>query len=199
VANRLELLTEIADEVQVSVTCPPQARITVLGTIPSERSGDRLVCTLGNIRALFRRAVVFKAILPAAEVGEAVDFAVELSRTDMSGEPRRLGPVTCTQTFVKGRDNTSQKRDPRATIVVIMQWRLKLLRDLIVLNRQGRLREAGAYLAREMKFFERYAHGIPEAAPLLTELRLALPTVHRPWRDKPSASLLRRPRSAPGG
>ncbi len=199
VANRLELLTEIAEEVQVSVTCPPQARITVLGTIPSERSGDRLMCTLSNMRASSRRAVVLKAILPAAEVGETADFGVELSWMDMSGEPRRLGPVTRTQTFVRGKDNTPQKRDLDATMVVLMQWRLKLLRDLIALNRQGRLREAEAELAREMKFFDRYAHGIPEAASLLTELRLALPAVHRPWREKASAALARRPRTVPGG
>ena len=63
------------------------------------------------------------------------------------------------------------------------QWQRELLRDLIRLNRQGRLKEAEQYLAREMKFFERYVHDVEGAQTNLSELRLALPTVHRPWRE----------------
>ncbi len=53
--------------------------------------------------------------------------------------------------------------------------------NLINLNRQGRLREAEAYLATKMTFIERYAHGVPD---LVGQLRLALPAVHRLWRER---------------
>jgi hypothetical protein len=184
VANSLELLPEVAEDVEICVIGPPRTTITVLGTYSSERDGERLVCSLGNMRAASRRLVVLKAILPEGEEGATVNFAVELSWTDRSGRRHRTRPRNLTQTFARGAENTPQKRDPRATLTVLAQWRLKLLRDLIGLNRQGRLREAEAYLAREMKFFERYAYGVPEVAPLLTELRLALPAVHRPWRER---------------
>ena len=60
-------------------------------------------------------------------------------------------------------------------------------------------REAEAHLAREMKFMERYAHGVPDAAPLLAELRLALPTVHRPWRERPAPALAHLTKPIHGG
>ena len=41
-------------------------------------------------------------------------------------------------------------------------------------------------LIREMKFLERYVRGMPEAETLLSELRRALPTVHRPRRERQS-------------
>ena len=72
---------------------------------------------------------------------------------------------------------------------MLAQWQRKLLRDLIGFNRQGRLREAERHLAQEMRFFERYAYDVPGAEKYLLGLRLALPAVHRPWREQVAASL----------
>lgn len=184
VANRLELSPLVAEDVRVLVKAPPRTQVTVLGVLPSETSGRELVCSLGDLRAGSGRTVVFKVIAPEGEVGRAIPFEVELTWNGRNGQPRGSEPVITTLTFAMGRENTPQERDPRATLIVLSQWRLKLLSDLINLNRQSRLREAELHLAREMKFIERYAQDVPAAGPLLNELRQALPMVHRPWRER---------------
>jgi hypothetical protein len=184
-ANCLKLTPEVVQDAKVSVVLPPRTEAALIATIPSERDGERLVCELGNMRAGTRRLIVLKAVLPAGDVGERADFKVHLSWIDPSGTPQRIGPLVRTLAFASGRENTPQPRNQEATLAVLSQWQRKLLRDLIALNRQGRLREAEHYLAREMKFFERYAHGVQGAQRYLSGLRLALPAVHRPWRERP--------------
>jgi hypothetical protein len=76
-------------------------------------------------------------------------------------------------------------------LVVVDQWWLELIRHLIDLNGRDRFREAEDDLIREMRFLERYVHGMPQGEPLLSELRLALPRVHRPWRERPPPKALR--------
>ena len=198
-ANCLKLMPEVAEDVEVCVTSPPQTEVAVLGTISAERAGERLVCSLGNIRAGSRRQLVLKVILPEAEVDATADFAIELSWTDQSGRRQRTGPVIRTQTFARGRENTPQKRDLKTTLIVLAQWQRKVLRDLIAFNRQGRLREAEQYLAQEMKFLERYAYDVPADQELLRGLRLALPAVHRPWRERAAALLAGRTSTVHGG
>lgn len=186
--NCLKLVPEIAKDVEVCVIIPLRTEVEILGTTSSERSGERLVCSLGNIRAGSRRLLVLKVILPEAEIGTIANFAIELSWTDQSGCPQRIGPIVRTQTFARGRDNTPQKRDLKTTLIVLAQWQRKVLQDLISLNRQGRLRDAEHYLAQEMKFLERYAYDVPASQELLQGLRLALPAVYRPWRERAEAS-----------
>ena len=48
-SNCLRLSPEIAKDVEVCVTTPPQTEISVIGTISFERDGERLSCSLGNI------------------------------------------------------------------------------------------------------------------------------------------------------
>jgi Ca-activated chloride channel family protein len=187
-ANCLKLTPEVAREAKISVVLPPRVEATLVGTIPSERDGERLVCELGNMRAGTRRLIVVKAVLPAGGIGTRADFKIHLSWIDASGTPQRIPPLVRTLVFASGRENTPQPRNQEATLAVLSQWQRKLLRDLIALNRQGRLREAEYYLAREMKFFERYAHGVQGAQRYLSGLRLALPAVHRPWRERAVAS-----------
>jgi Ca-activated chloride channel homolog len=183
IANCLKLTSEVAQNVEIRVTIPPLTEVTVLGTVSSERNGERLVCDLGNLRAGSRRLLVIKTVLPEAEIGAQARFEVELSWTDRSGKRQQIGPLVRSQIFARGRENTPQKRNHGATLIVASQWQRQLLRDLIRFNRQGRLKEAEQYLAQEMKFFERYAHDVEGAQIYLSELRQALPTVHRPWRE----------------
>jgi len=183
IANCLKLTPEVAQGVEVCVTIPPRTEVMVLGPASAKRNGDRLVCKLGNLRAGARRLLVLKTLLPEAEVDAQARFEVELSWTDQSEKRQQTGPLIRSQIFSIGREDTPQKRNHDATWLVMSQWQRQLLRDLIRLNRQGRLKEAEQYLAREMKLFERYAHDVEDAERYLSELRLALPTVHRPWRD----------------
>ena len=182
IANCLKLTPEIAQGVEVCVTIPPLREITVLGTISPERNGDRLVCKFDNLCAGARRLLVLKTVLPEGKIDAQARFEVELSWTDQSGKRQRIGPLVRSQTFARGRENT-QKRNHHATLAVMSQWQRKLLCHLIDLHRQGSLKEAEQYLAREMKSFQRYAHDVEGAQTHLSELRLALPTVHRSWRE----------------
>lgn len=192
-ADRLELTPPVAQDARLLLTLPPGAKATVIGGSRFETNERTLNYPLGDIRAGARRTIVFKLVLPMGGVGAAAEFPVELHWTAEGGDARRVGPITKTLVYARGRDNTPQQRDRGSSLAVLEQWRLALLRDLISLNRQNRAREAEMHLARELRFIERYAHGLPGAERLMDELRRALPMVHRPWRERqpltPSARL----------
>ena len=87
-------------------------------------------------------------------------------------------------TLVEGARNNRQPLDEKASMAVATAWHADIVRTSAQMNRAGERRQARRYLERELRHFERYCGGVPEALPLLKEVAALKQNSDRSWDER---------------
>ena len=93
-------------------------------------------------------------------------------------------PAEVSFTFTEGARNSRQARNPDATMAAVRAWHADIVRTAARMNREGDRRAVKAYIERELRHFERYAEGLPDARDLLREIVLLRQNADRTWDER---------------
>ena len=88
----------------------------------------------------------------------------------MAPAPSRTGPCVAELGFIGSRENERQQRDDDRGMAVVLAWHAAVLRRAVALNRRADRQGGLQFLEQELPWMQRYARGLPDAAPLLEEL-----------------------------
>ena len=183
-ARSLELAPSVAEDMTLRFDVPEAVEIEPISELPPCGPHEKNCWCIGPLCSREARYVVVKVRLPGGEVGERIPLKAKLDWTDSKTGSTQVGPeIHETITFATGRQNTPQTRDHHASLIVAATWQSMIIRRLIEFNRTGHYREADSFIQKEMKFLERYCHGLKIPPALMDILGGNLLVAHRPWRE----------------
>ena len=83
-----ELLTVVARDPRLVISGPNQAAVDLLGGLPFEYDGDRLIVPLSHIFAREERQIFLRAVVLPGLAGSRFPIRGELAYRDLSGDPQ---------------------------------------------------------------------------------------------------------------
>ncbi|MBX3589948.1 MAG: VWA domain-containing protein [Burkholderiaceae bacterium] len=185
VAELRDMAHAAAEAVRVELRAPAGVRVVALGGFPTQSLNDGLACVIGSLPAGARRRAIFRLTCPAGKLGDALALQVSGAwRVPGSGAELQLDRLAPSVQFAPGRDNSAQSRDIASSIEVAQTWQADIVRAAIRMNRDGRVREAAAWLMQQLRHFERYARDLPGGAALIDELQRTARRVMRPMHER---------------
>jgi Ca-activated chloride channel family protein len=173
-----------AQNVTLTLSVPATARATLVGSAPVTVGAGSLAVFLGTLLAGRPREVVFKVTLPAGRPDDTLLFGLTARGLDPAGGELSALPAEVSFTFAEGARNTRQPRDVATAMAVVRGWQADILRTAARMNRDGAHRQVRAYVERELRYFERYCQGVPEAREALREVVLLARNADRAWDER---------------
>jgi len=168
-----DIYETVLDGVELQVSVPQGARITMLGKGDGELREDRLFFQLGPVQHEIERTAIFRVICPKALPGEKLEFTVGASGTPQGSGTRLMvdSPAAILRPAV-GVENTAQA--PNATLVplVARAWFAHVVTKAATMNRVRAYREAGRMIDKELKHFRLYVADIPDGPAMVAQLEL---------------------------
>ena len=173
-----------AQDVSIALHVPATAKAVFVGSAPTQVATGALSVSLGVLVADRPRACVFRVTLPAGKIDETLLFGVTARGTAPDGTALEARLREVVFTLVEGARNNRQPLDEKASMAVATAWHADIVRTSAQMNRAGERRQARRYLERELRHFERYCGGVPEALPLLKEVAALKQNSDRSWDER---------------
>ena len=153
---------------ETDVSLPPGVEVEAYGSAPSSRMGGTFTALLGSVLAGATRRLVLKVTFPKGRCGDRAVVEVA-TRWNWPGEQatQRGGTTRVEVAYADEAACGRQDRDEATAMIVAEQWRAHVMRRAMMLNQEGRLHEAKDYVMAELKWFERYCKGLPNAEALV--------------------------------
>lgn len=180
-----EAMAQVADAAVLTLDLPAGVRAEPLGLATMDAGGGQLRVSLGGLSAGVARTVVVRLFCPSGEPRRVLEIGLSGSATStVDGERLEAAQVASRLIFGMGRENDAQPRDMDLSILVARAWHAHVLRRAALLNRDSDVREAQAYLGRELSHFERYARDLPGGREMITQLELLRSRAGRRWGER---------------
>lgn len=173
-----------AQNVTVTLSVPATARAALMGSAPVTVGAGTLSVFAGTLLAGRARQFVFRGTLPAGRIDHTLLLGVSARGTSPAGDALEASSAEVSFTFTEGSRNSRQPRGPEATTAVLRAWHADIVRTAARMNREGDRRTVKAYVERELRHFERYAEGLPDARDLLREIVLLKQNADRTWDER---------------
>jgi Ca-activated chloride channel family protein len=173
-----------AQDVSIALHVPATAKAVFVGSAPTQVATGALSVSLGGFVGNRPRDCVFRVTLPEGKINETLLFGVTARGTAPDGTALEARPREVAFTLVEGARNNRQPRDEKTSMAVATAWHADIVRTSARMNRAGERRQARRYLERELRHFERYCGGMPEALPLLKEIAALKQNSDRSWDER---------------
>jgi Ca-activated chloride channel homolog len=167
-----DIATTVIERATVELRVPDGLQLSRIGRDHDSGETDgRRIFSLGAIQDGIERTMVFRIRCPALPPGERlpIEALVRGKAEDGSRLLAEALPVTLVSGI--GRDNNAQRRDETLALIVARTWSAEIVAKVARLNREGDRREARRFIERALRYFERYAEGLPDGGSLIHELR----------------------------
>ncbi len=168
-----DIFSTVAENVQVSIQFPTEFRVEILGNSSSIASSGQLTVDLGPLQNGIERAVVLKIFCPVAAVGQRFEFTANV-KAKSSEDGIQLQPQL-SSAILTAADRGSNARCQKSTelgLLVATHWQAHVLSQAGQMNRDRAFREAAAYVAGELQYFEKYVSGLPSGRELVRGLKV---------------------------
>jgi Ca-activated chloride channel family protein len=173
-----------AQDVAVTLLVPATARVKLVGSAPSTVGIGSLTVLAGTLLAGRPRHVVFRIALPSGRADESLLFGVTARGTSPTGAALEATPTEVALKFAVGAINSPQPRDEATSLIVAQTWHADIVRTAASMNRSGDRRHARHYVERQLRYFERYCDGLPNARELAREITLLRRNIDRSWDER---------------
>ena len=181
----------LLDRVRLRVTIPASIRAELIGPWSHSFGPGTLDVTCGTLLPGQTRRVVVRLHCPPGIARETLPLGVAASgslpnaaATGSETGVVEADPVTAVLRLAGGRENNAQRRDLERSLAVLWAWQAAVLRKSAALNRERDRRAARGFIERELRWFQRYAIGVPGADPLVAELVLLLRRAEEEWSER---------------
>jgi len=181
----------VLERVRLRITVPASIRAEVIGPWSHSFLPGTLDVTCGTLLPGQTRRIVVRLHCPPGIAGETLRLGVAASGDlpDAAVTPSDAGgveadPVEVGLCIASGRENNAQPRDLDRSLTVLRAWQAAVLRKSAMLNRERDRRAARGFIERELRWFQRYATGVPEAEPMVAELVLLLHRAEDEWSER---------------
>jgi hypothetical protein len=147
--------------------------------------------TCGTLLPGQTRRVAVRLHCPPGSPGESLLLGVAASG-DLpdaialagEGDVVEAEPVEVELRLAAGGENSAQLRDLDRSLTVLQAWQAAVLRKAAGLNRDLNRRAARGFVERELRWFQRYARGVPGAEPLVVELIRLSRRAEEEWSER---------------
>ena len=175
----------LLERATLRLSVPANLRAEVVGAWAHAALPGAVEVLAGALLADRPKRVVFRLHCPAGEPGTALLLGVSATGALPDGAGAvEARPAEVELRLARGRENTAQPRDLGRSLAAIQAWQAEALRRAVRMNREGDHRAVRHFLERELRWMERYARGVPGAAPLLAELVLVLRRAGEEWDER---------------
>jgi hypothetical protein len=141
--------------------------------------------TVGSLLPGQTRRVIVRLHCPAGAPGAALTLGVSADGVlPGGGMAIEAAPVDVALRFAYDTENKAQPRDDARALAVVNAWQAEIVRNAVIMNRDGDARAARHYIERELRYLERYARDVPGAEPMLRGLVLVQRSVHEDWDER---------------
>lgn len=175
----------LMERVTLRVAVSASLRAEVVGSWAHVAVPGMLEVMVGSLLPDQTKRVVFRLHCPSGEPGTSILFGVSAGGTpplDTSSVEARAVEVELR--LAPSGENNSQPRDAGRCLAVVRAWQADAMRRAVGMNRDGDRRAAQHFLARELRWMEPYARGVPGAEHLLAELILVQRRVNEEWNER---------------
>jgi Ca-activated chloride channel family protein len=177
--------TALLERVMLRIAVPATLRAELVGTVGQVGQPGVLEVMVGRLLPGQTKRVVVRLHCPSGQPGSVLAVGVSAAGSPPdSGHAMTAGPVTVDLHFAHGSDNNAQPRDLARSLPVVQVWQADAVREAARMNRDGEGRAAKHYLARELRWLEPYARGVPGAEALLAGLILVQRRVEERWDER---------------
>ncbi len=175
-----DIFSTVAENARVSIEYPPEFRIEPLNNASFVASVGRLEVDLGPIQNGVERAVVAKVTCPTSTLGQRYDFVTSVTaKSAQDGiQLQRQESTADILATDRGRNARCQKSTELA-LLVATHWQANILFRAGQMNRDRAFREATAYVAGELRYFEAYVSDLPGGRELVRGLKVLARHVDR--------------------
>ncbi len=179
IAELQESRAALLERVTLRVSVPANVRAEIVGAWANAALPGLLEVVVGSLMPGQTKRIVVRLHCPAGAPGTSVLFGVSASSATV--ETRA---VEVELTLARGTDNNAQSVDAGRCLAVVQAWQADALRQAVRMNRDGDRRTARHFLARELRWMEPYARGVPGADALIAELILVQRRVSEEWDER---------------
>lgn len=181
----------VLERVRLRVTVPAGIRAEAVGPWAHNELPGALDITCGTLLPGQTRRVVVRLHCPSGEGGEILRLVVAASG-DLPDAAAMAGgagiaeadPVEVELRLVAGQENNAQHRDVARSLTVLQAWHAAVLRKATMMNREGERRATRRFVEKELRRFQRYATGLPDAEQLVADLVLLLRRAEEEWSER---------------
>lgn len=168
-----DIYGNVLEDTRIILKAPHDVMIEPLGKGQYERQGAHWSLKLGAVQDAIERVTIFKVTCPTTRCGQ--ELAFEVTASGRSADDMRIidaAPAQCTLIAAPEAANTAQQRDDALATLIVRVWSAQIVATGARMNREGDYRAAEAYVERELRYFSRYAEGLPQARAMLKEIEL---------------------------
>jgi Ca-activated chloride channel family protein len=172
----------VMDRVTLRMTIPANVRAEVVGAWAHAALPGVVEVIVGSLMPAQTKRVVLRLHCPSGTPGSLILFGVSADGTLPDGAKAiEAFPVEVELFLARSAENNSQSRDIERSSSVVQAWQAHALQRAARMNRDGDRRAAKHFLARELRWMEPYARGIPGAEALVAELILVQRRIGEEW------------------
>jgi len=176
------LEVEVSCDVQADAGGSAETRIEVVGLVGREQE-QGACAVMGSLIGGAVRRVVFRIFVPPGPAGGTLRFLIQARwRVPGSKELQKA------QVQVELHRATDEVVLPEVTVQNVgleaaRVWQAEVVRQAVLLNGQGKYREAVRYVEKQLKYFRRFCSRLAAGADLVTGLEETMERIARPMRE----------------
>lgn len=159
------------ENVELRLELPAGVEVESVGGLPTTADPTGFRVVLGAMLSAARRQVVLKLTLPKGNAGDSLRIPLSAHwRWPGETNAQRFDAGGVELVFDSEAACAQQPRDAAVARDVARNWQMAIVRRVMSLNADGAYRAAAEYARSEIRWFERYCRGLPDAAALLEPL-----------------------------
>jgi len=179
-----EMISALTQDANIQLDLPSGTKVDVLSSFPMRIAGGKANCHLGTFGAGVSRNVVFKLTCPPGSEGDRLTVTSTLSwRVSAIESVLRSEEHKAALLYAAGKANNTQSRDIAVSQLVAQVWQSVIVQNAVEFNRSGAHDEGSKYVAKELKYFEKYCADLPDTELLVAELKRVLQQMAQPWEE----------------
>jgi Ca-activated chloride channel family protein len=163
----------LMERVTLRVAVPANLRAEVVGPWAHAAVAGMLEVMVGNLLPHQTKRVVFRLHCPSGVPHTAILLGVSAGGTPPGSTAAvEARPIEVELRLARSAENNAQPRHIGRSVAVVRAWQADALRRAVRMNREGDRGAASHFLARELRWIEPYARGVPGTETLVAELIL---------------------------
>ena len=175
----------VFEDIAVSLQFPAAMKVENISAFPTEMTNSSAVAQLGMLAPQRNRNVIFRVTAPDGRAGSIANFDVTASWVRTGNQERIQGKsLRKSLTFVHESKNTHQPRKEELSLRVARCWQAGIIRRCVALNKHRNFQELMRYLDHELKYFQRYCHGLKGTEGLVAELQGMRERANNRWDER---------------
>lgn len=175
----------LVERVSLRLSVPANVRAEVVGPWAHVAIPGAIEVMAGSIMPERSRKIVFRLHCSSGVPGSSILLGLTAAGTSPEGDALiEATPVEVDLRLARSHENNAQPRDMARSLAVVEAWQADTLKRAVRMNREGERNAASYYIARELRWMEFYARGVPGTETMLGELILVQRRVNEDWTER---------------